>query len=608
MRSYIVGYSLTSVDLAIWGALKGNRVAQGALKKPGLTNFIRWYRFIEESNGWIATALTSMNAVAKEKKLAKAKEGASYDIALLDTDKGVITRFPPEPSGYLHIGHAKAALLNDYFAHEKYKGTLLCRFDDTNPTKEKEEFQDAIVEDLALMGIKPDKTSFTSDYFEEIYQYGLQIIKQGDAYADDTEQEVMREERMNGIASKHRDDSVADNLARFEEMKKGTEEGLRWCIRAKMSVDNPNKAMRDPVIYRCNVTPHHRTGTTWKMYPTYDFCCPIVDSMEGVTHALRTIEYRDRNPQYQWMLDTLKLRGVHIWDFARMNFVRTLLSKRKLTKFVEDGIVWGWDDPRFPTIRGIRRRGMTIPALREFILKQGPSRNIVNLDWTQFWATNKKYIDPTSPRHVAIFKDKFVKATITANGPATPYVEDKPKHNKNAELGTKKVTYSSSLLLDQDDAKTFKEGEEITLMNWGNAIVRKITTSMIPFVDTVTAIELELHLEGDVKKTEKKVTWLAADTEDKKTNVPVELVDFDFLITKDKIEEGDNVDDFLNKNTEFRVEAIADENVKNLKPDEIIQFERKGFYRVDRAFNPATGAPAVLFNIPTGKAERPEKK
>lgn len=244
----------------------------------------------------------------------------------------------------MHIGHAKAALLNDYFAHEKYKGTLLVRFDDTNPSKEKEEFQDSIIEDLALMGIKPDKLSYTSDYFNELYEYCVQMIKDGNAYADDTDRETMAAERMKGIPSKRRDATVEENLARFEEMKRGTEEGMRWCIRAKISVDNPNKALRDPVIYRCNPTPHHRTGTTWKIYPTYDFCCPIVDSIEGVTHALRTIEYRDRNPQYQWMLDALKLRNVQIWDFSRMNFIRTVLSKRKLTKLVEKGVVWGWDE------------------------------------------------------------------------------------------------------------------------------------------------------------------------------------------------------------------------------------------------------------------------
>ena len=498
----------------------------------------------------------------------------------------------------MHIGHAKAALLNDFFAHEKYKGSLICRFDDTNPSKEKEEYQDAIVEDLALMGIRPDKTSYSSDYFEELYQYCITLLKEEKAYADNTDQMTMREERMNGVASKCRDDSVEDNLAHFEEMKKGTDEGTKWCIRAKMSVDNPNKAMRDPVIYRCNPTPHHRTGEKWKIYPTYDFCCPIVDSIEGITHALRTIEYRDRNPQYEWMLEALKLRKVHIWDFARMNFIRTLLSKRKLAHLVEEGVVWGWDDPRFPTIRGIRRRGMTIDALREFILKQGPSRNIVNLDWTLFWATNKKYIDPVAPRHTAVLKEKAVTATVKG-ARAAPYTDDKPKHGKNPDLGTKKVAYSDTILIDQADAQSFQQDEEITLMNWGNAYVRKISTSLNPLNRDVTSLELELHLQGDVKKTKQKITWLSTQGQEL---IPVELVDFDYLITKDKLEEDDNVDDFLNKHTEFRTEALADCNVVDLEVDDIVQFERKGYFRVDRAF--LHGNAAVLFYIPTGKATK----
>lgn len=496
----------------------------------------------------------------------------------------------------MHIGHAKAALLNDYFAHEEYKGTMLCRFDDTNPSKEKEEFQDAIVEDLALMGIKPDKTSYTSDYFEELYQYCIALIKQGDAYCDDTVQEKMKQERWDGNPSERRDSTVDENLGHFEEMKKGTEEGLRWCVRAKISVDNPNKAMRDPVIYRCNPEKHHRTGETWKIYPTYDFCCPIVDSMEGVTHALRTIEYRDRNPQYEWMLDALKLRKVHIWDFARMNFIRTVLSKRKLTRLVDKKVVWGWDDPRFPTIRGIRRRGMTIPALREFILKQGPSRNIVNLDWTLFWATNKKYIEPVAPRHTAIAKEHAVKGTVKGARVAS-YTEEKPKHGKNPELGTKKVAYSTEILIEQADAQNFGEGEEITLMNWGNAIVRKINHSMNPLhLKQVTGLELELHLQGDVKTTKQKITWLS---EQGQELIPVQLVDFDYLISKDILVDGDELEDFLNTNTEFRTDALADYNVAELQKDDIIQFERKGYFRVDRPFQ--HGEPAVLFNIPTGK-------
>ena len=502
----------------------------------------------------------------------------------------------------MHIGHAKAALLSDYFAHQAYKGTLRLRLDDTNPDKEKEEYQDAIIEDLALMGVKPDVLSYTSDYFDYLYDMCVRMIKEGHGYADDTDQETMRDERWKGIASKRRDRTVEENLRIFEEMKQGSVEGQQHCIRAKLSVDNPNKAMRDPVIYRCNVdTPHHRTGTKWKMYPMYDFACPVVDSHEGVTHALRSTEYTDRNPQYQWFLDTLKLRQVHMWDFARMNFIRTFLSKRKLAKLVDTGKVWGWDDPRMPTIRGVRRRGMTIPALRDFILKQGPSRNVVTMDWTNFWASNKKEIDPIAPRHTAILKKDVVKVTVTgAEAPAQPFSTEKPKHPKNKEVGTKKVVFASEFLLDQADAKSFKDGEEITLMAWGNAFVRQIAAG-----DPIPSLNCELNLQGDVKKTEKKVTWLASQGQ---TLVPAELWDFDYLITKDVLQEEDNMEDFLTPVTESMDDAWCDEAAAQLKKDDIIQLERRGYYRVDKGLGDwkdgeegPKGKRLVLFCIPTGK-------
>jgi glutamyl-tRNA synthetase len=450
------------------------------------------------------------------------------------------------------------------------------------------------------LGIKPDSVSYTSDWFEQLYEQCVRMLKCGLAYADDTLQEQMRSERMDGIASGRRDASVEDNLAHFEDMKKGSDEGIKWCIRAKMSVDNPNKAMRDPVIYRCNPTAHHRTGDKWKIYPTYDFCCPVVDSIEGVTHALRTTEYNDRDDQYQWFIRNLNLRKVHNWAFARLNFVRTVLSKRKLTKIVDAGIVGGWDDPRMPTVRGVRRRGAVIPALREFILKQGPSKNIVNQDWYAFWATNKKYIDPTAARYTAI--DESAKVTVTIIGARDGVqTEDKPKHAKY-DLGNKKVVFSANVLIEQADAAFFEQDEEITLMNWGNAIVRKVSHSINPLAQpsglkTVTGLELELHLQGDVKTTKKKVTWLSTDQE----MIPVELVDFDYLITKDKLETDDILEDFLNPNTEVRTKALADCNVAELKVDDIVQFDRKGFFRIDRAFK--HGEAVVAFQIPTGKSK-----
>jgi glutamyl-tRNA synthetase len=494
----------------------------------------------------------------------------------------------------LHIGHAKAALLNDYFAHKHIGGTLICRFDDTNPSKESMEFEDAILYDMKLVEIIPEKISHSSDYFQEMYEFALKLIRAGQAFADDSELGKGDESRKNRLPSKRRDLSIEETLEHFAEMKTGSEEGRRWCLRARIAYDSPNGTLRDPVIYRYNLVPHHRTGTEWKIYPTYDFCAPILDAIEGVTVALRTNEYRDRNVQYEWMQNALGLRNVPIWDFSRFNLIRTVLSKRKLTKIVNEGKVWGWDDPRMPTIRGILRRGLVIPALREFILKQGPSRNILNLEWGALWAMNKKYIDPIAPRHTAILQEQVVYCQVS--GISGSEVATKPKHGKIVELGSKKVVFDKVIVLEQADAQTFQQDEEITLMNWGNAYVRSITKDAEGKV--ITTMDLELHLEGDVKKT-KKVTWLAAVN----TNlVPVDLVSFDYLITKDKLEKEDTLESFLTPVTEFRKHAFADCNMMDLPQGAIVQFERKGFYKLDVPYNGDDGSRMVFFDIPSGKS------
>lgn len=601
-RSFVNGYAFSLADIAVWGVLRANAVMGSVIKNEVYINISRWYAFVGADSRFDVADKTT-KAINEVRKSAKAASGekkqshkASFAIDLPNAKKGlVVTRFPPEPSGYLHIGHVKAAILNEYFAHE-YKGKLIIRFDDTNPTKEKVEFQDAIIEDLALMGIKGDKVTYSSDYFDEMYDLAIKMIKDGNAYCDDTPLEQMREERMDGIASGRRDRSVEENLSVFEEMKQGTENGLKHCLRAKIDYKNLNKALRDPVIYRCNLTPHHRTGTKWKMYPTYDFCVPVVDAMEGITHALRTNEYRDRNPQYEWIQNALGLRHVDIWDFGRVNFMRTLLSKRKLQWFVDKGYVGNWDDPRFPTVRGVRRRGMTVEGLRNFILSQGPSKNIINMEWSTIWAMNKKIIDPIAPRHTAIDSTNAV-PVLLSNCPATVATEEKPKHKKNPEVGQKKVLYTNNVLVEQADAQAFAEGEEVTFMDWGNVIINKIHKEG----DVVKSIDADLHLEGDFRKTEKKVTWLA-NTNDK---VEVELIDFDHLITKDKLDEGDNFEDFITPDTEFKSRAFADVNVRDLKKGDVIQFERKGYYRVDKDL--AEDKELVFFTIPDGKTA-PKKK
>lgn len=290
----------------------------------------------------------------------------------------VVVRFPPEASGYLHIGHAKAALLNQYY-QQAFQGKLIMRFDDTNPAKENVHFEQVILEDLEMLQIKPDLFTHTSQYFDLMLGYCEQLMKEGKAYVDDTEPEQMKKEREERVESKNRSNPVEKNLQMWQEMLKGTPLGQKCCVRAKIDMSSHNGCMRDPTIYRCKNEPHPRTGTQYKVYPTYDFACPIVDAIENVTHTLRTMEYHDRDDQFYWFIEALGLRRPYIWEYSRLNMTNTVLSKRKLTWFVESGLVDGWDDPRFPTVRGILRRGMTVDGLKEFIIAQG--RLILAVCW-----------------------------------------------------------------------------------------------------------------------------------------------------------------------------------------------------------------------------------
>ncbi|KAJ2002312.1 glutamate--tRNA ligase [Coemansia thaxteri] len=580
MRSFVCGHAATAADAACWGALRASAMFQRNLKtKPDSLgrSIVRWYAHATSLP--FATRVGAGAAHAQRQANCGARDQGSFDLGLTGIEHGRV-----------------AALLNEYVAHSN-GGRMLVRFDDTNPDKERSEFEDAIVEDLALLGIRGDSVSHTSDHFQTLHDYAVRLIERGLAYVDDTPQEDMRHERWHAIASRCRDLSVADNLARFDEMRRATPLGLTCCLRAKMSVDNVNKALRDPVLYRCNLTPHHRTGTQWKIYPTYDFCCPIIDSLEGVTHALRSMEYRDRNPQYTWFFDALDLRPVQIMDFSRLNFAFTLLSKRKLQWFVDSNHVTGWDDPRFPTVRGIRRRGMTIEALRQYVLMQGASQRNMLLDWDKIWALNKKAIDPVAPRHTALLKKELVPVSLP-NGPASAEIRDMPRHKKSPELGTKRTVFSSQLFVDQEDAALFEVGEELTLMDWGNAVVEAVERTADGA--TVTGATLRLHLEGDVKATKRKITWLGQDP----AVHPVEalLLDYDYLITKRKPEEEDSIEDLLTPVTEFVDAALVDANVAELQVGAIIQLERRGYFIVDKVASQSELGAINLIRIPDGTA------
>lgn len=318
----------------------------------------------------------------------RAREGKFVELPGAEMGK-VVVRFPPEASGYLHIGHAKAALLNQYY-QEAFNGKLIMRFDDTNPAKENVHFEKVILEDVEMLQIKPDLFTHTSQYFDLMLDLCVKLLKEGNAYVDDTEAELMKQQREQKTESTNRNNSVEKNLKMWNEMLNGTEYGQKCCVRAKIDMQSANGCMRDPTIYRCKNESHPRTGNKYKVYPTYDFACPIVDSIEGVTHVLRTMEYHDRDPQFYWFIDALNLRKPYIWEYSRLSMTNTVLSKRKLTWFVNEKLVDGWDDPRMPTVRGVLRRGMTVEGLKEFIIAQGSSRSVVFMEWDKIWAFNKK--------------------------------------------------------------------------------------------------------------------------------------------------------------------------------------------------------------------------
>ncbi|KAL3146233.1 hypothetical protein ABBQ32_002935 [Trebouxia sp. C0010 RCD-2024] len=611
LRTYIVGYQLSIADLQVWGQLQASLQWEKIRKSGKLPHLTRWYDFLSQTSplkGLLERHAPKKSAAAERVKEAAAAgkgsakgttETGSFEIGLQDAVQGkVVTRFPPEPSGYLHIGHAKAALLNQYFA-QKYKGRMLMRFDDTNPSKEKEEFSESIIRDTAVLGVTYDKLTHTSDYFSEMLDLAERLIKKGFIYADDTPLEQMRAERGEGIESKCRQRPVEENLAIWKEMVAGSPVGLTNCMRFKISVDNPNKAMRDPVAYRCNLIPHIRTGSKYKVYPTYDCACPFVDALEGVTHALRTSEYKDREDQFYWVLRAQQqvwpgLPWVHIWDYSRLSFINTVLSKRKLTWFVQTGLVEGWADPRMPTVQGVIRRGMQVSALRDFILSQGASKNVTVQEWDKIWTMNKKVIDPVCGRHTAVLKSTKVLLKLS-NGPEEPQVMIVPRHKKFEGAGRKATTKTKEVWLDQEDVQLLKEGEEVTLMDWGNAVVQAISRSEDG--KTITGAEGQLHLEGSVKSTKWKLHWLPNIAE----LVPLRLVDFDHLITKKKLEEGDALEDFVNKKSRWEVDALGDANLRKLQKGKVIQLERKGYFIIDQPFLKAQ--PMVLFAIPDGKQQ-----
>ena len=634
-RKFLVGNSISVADYVVVGALYTNGYWKSLMdSKKAPANLMAWFQQMNSlpevkicvdripAEGKPKPETIPSATKAKQEKGGKPAGNAKADSGKQTKEEGkfvdlpgaemgkVVVRFPPEASGYLHVGHAKAALLNQHY-QQHFQGKLIMRFDDTNPAKEKEEYETVILEDLKMLRVKYDHFSRTSDHFDTIMGYCEKMLKEGKAYVDDTDAETMKAEREARQESKNRNNSVEKNWSLWLEMKKGSEAGQKCAVRPKMDMQSNNGCMRDPTIYRCKNETHPATGNKFKVYPTYDFACPIVDSIEGVTHSLRTTEYMDRDEQFNWFIDALGLRKPNIYAYARLNLTNTVMSKRKLTWFVDEKLVEGWDDPRFPTVRGIIRRGMTVDALKQFIIAQGSSRSVVFMEWDKIWAINKKIIDPIAPRFTAVDKATAVPVHITGDVRTESVQAD--KHPKDKSIGQKTMWKSSCVMIDEADAECLKEGENTTFINWGNLTIQKINkeNGKIKSVNACTDLG-----NTDFKKT-LKLTWLAKVEDDASAAfTPTCCVYYDHIISKPVLQPNDDFKNFLGKDTKTEIEMEGDPELRNLKKGDIIQLQRRGFFIVDVAYKPPsvhTGKPCSvrLIAIPDGTPDSygpPSKK
>ena len=418
---------------------------------------------------------------------------------------------------------------------------------------------------------------------------------------DDTPVEEMRRRRMERISSDQRDKPVAVNVAEFQELLKGTERGQALVVRAKIDFASSNASLRDPVLYRSNVdVPHARTKGKYKAYPTYDLACPIVDSIEGVTHALRDSSYSDRKAQFDWVQEKLGLRRVHIRNFSRINFKRTLMSKRKLKHLVDTKFVDGWDDPRFPTIKGVLRRGMSVDTLKNFMLAQAGSKKQVDMEWDKFWSDNAKIIDKTAARYMAVSSSGSVVLKIsnfTGNGVLK--IAKHPKDKGGQRFGHKVVYTSNRVWVERDDVQgeaygELVEGELIALMRWSVVEITKVERDA---AGDVTSLEGSLVHKGDFRLCKRKISWVA----DTPHALKIRATEYDHLVTKN-VEPSENFLDFLNERSVATTTMMGNAAMVGLAHGEIVQIERRGFYRVDA---PATQAEddreLALVLVPDGK-------
>lgn len=517
----------------------------------------------------------------------------------------VHTRFPPEPNGYLHIGHAKSICLNFGIA-AAFGGLCNLRFDDTNPSKEETEYVESIKEDIRWLGFYwEEREYYASDYFEKLYDYAVQLIKKGKAYVDDQNADQIRETRGTltepGKESPYRNRSIEENLDLFERMRKGEFPDGSRVLRAKIDMASANLNMRDPVMYRILHASHHRTGDDWCIYPMYDWAHGQSDSIEGITHSICSLEFEDHRPLYDWFLDQLNIYHPKQIEFARLNLSHTVLSKRKLLQLVNEGHVKGWDDPRMPTVSGFRRRGYTPEAIRDFCERIGLAKRDSIVDLALLEHCLREDLNKRAPRVMAVLRPLRV---IIDNYPEGQVEELEAINNpEDANMGTRKLPFSREIYIEQDDfreeppKKFFRlaPGKEVRLKH---AYIIKCEWVV---KDEKTGEIIELHCSYDPEtksggpKADRKVKatlhWVSAPNA---LNAEVRLYEHLFLKSDpEEVEEGKDFKSNLNPNSlEILTSCKLEPSLKAAKPGDKYQFLRLGYFCVD----PDSSAEKLIFN------------
>lgn len=509
--------------------------------------------------------------------------------------KTVLTRFPPEPNGYLHIGHAKSICLNFGLA-KKYGGKTNLRFDDTNPTKEDVEYVDSIKEDVKWLGFDWAQELYASDYFEQLYIWAQDLIKKGLAYVDDQTQEEIRAGRgtvsQPGTSSPWRDRSVEENLLLFAQMREGKFKDGEKVLRAKIDMAHPNMLLRDPIMYRIIHAHHHRTGDKWCIYPMYDYAHGQSDSLEKISHSICTLEFDVHRPLYDWFIEKLEIFPSHQYEFARLNLTYTVMSKRKLLELVKNNYVSGWDDPRMPTICGLRRRGYTPESLRLFAEKVGVAKrdNIIDLSLLE-WCVRED-LNKRSNRYMAVLNP--VKLVIT-NYPVGKIEHfTAPLNPEHPEAGTRTIEFSRELFIEQDDFMENPPKKYFRLQPGGEVRLKFsyiIKCEEIIKDENGNIVEIRCSYDpesrpgnGQWRSVKGTIHWLSTHVVKK---AEIRLLDRLFLKAEmDSLEEGEDYKTYLNPESLKSVEGYIDEHILDDKSGTAVQFERLGYFIQDADSTP----------------------